>query len=225
VSDIGKPAIMTDQAGSRPAEAHERPLTYDRAWAEYTIVTALARHDELVSRSVNARAVTRLRERGQFDPNNAGHQLLAASGPLTGAERLELIATGEVIARHYRHPSDLDHAVRSGATWEQIGAARGESTEQVRREYREWADAQHDMWAGTGVWKGEPGHRFGMNDADYADAMRYASVLAERERQAGETARAEPRRHTGMVSEADAAGIPLPGDPRPQAQAGFEAGQ
>jgi hypothetical protein len=216
---------MTDQAGSQPAEARERPLTYDRAWAEYNIDAALARHDELVSRSVSARAVTRLRERGEFDPHNAGHQLLAASGPLTGAERLELIATGEVIARHYRHPSDLDHAVRSGATWEQIGAARGENAEDVRREYRAWADGQYEMWAGTGIWEGEPGHRFGMNDADYADAMRYASVPAERERQAGEAARAERTRHTAMVSEADAAGIPLAGDPRPQAQAGFEAGQ
>jgi hypothetical protein len=213
---------MPDQTGNQPAESHERSLTYDRASAEYNIVTARKRHDDLVLRALSASTVAGLRERGEFDPHNAGHQLLAESEPLTAAERLVLIATGEVVARHYRHPSDLDHAVRSGATWEQIGAARGESAEQVRFEYRGWAEGQHDMWASTGVWEGEPGHRFGMNDSDYADAMRYASVPTERERQAGQAARAERTRRTGW---AGTAGIPLPGDPGPQAQAGFEAGQ
>jgi hypothetical protein len=202
-----------------------RPATYNRASAEYNIVTARKRHDELALRALSAGAAAGLRERGEFDPQKAGHQLLAESEPLSAAERLELMATGEVVARHYRHPADLDHAVKAGATWEQIGDARGESAEEVRREYRQWAEGQHDMWASTGVWEGEPPHRFGMNDADYADAMRAAGIPTERERLADEAARAEGRRHAAMVREAGAAGIPLLDDPHAQAPAGFEAGQ
>ncbi len=70
-------------------------------------------------------------------------------------ERLELLANGEVLARYYRHPATLAHAVEAGASWEQIGAARGASAEQARRDYREWAEGQHDLW--TGKWGGEPG--------------------------------------------------------------------
>jgi len=80
----------------------------------------------------------------------------------------------------------LDDAVKAGASWDQVGAVRGESAEEVRREYRQWAEEQHDIWGGTGVWEGEPAHRFGMNDADYAEAVRAAGVLTERERLAGE---------------------------------------
>jgi hypothetical protein len=202
-----------------------RPATYNRASAEYNIVTARKRHDELALRALSAGTAAELRERGEFDPQKAGHQLLGESEPLSAAEQLELMAAGEVVARHYRHPADLDHAVKAGATWEQIGDARGESAEEVRREYRQWAEGQHDMWASTGVWEGEPAHRFGMNDADYADAVRAAGIPTDRERLADEVARAEGRRHAAMVREADAAGIPLLDDPRPQAPAGFEAGQ
>lgn len=202
-----------------------RRATYNRASAEYNIVTARERHDELALRALSARAAAELRERGEFDPQNTGHQLLAESKPLSAAEQLELMATGEVVARHYRHPADLDHAVKAGATWEQIGDSRGESAEEVRREYRQWAEGQHDMWASTGVWEGESAHRFGMNDADYSDAIRAAGIPTERERLADEAARAEERRHAAMVHEADAAGTPLLDDPCPQAQAGFEAGE
>jgi hypothetical protein len=34
------------------------------------------------------------------------------------------MAIGEALARYYRHPAMLDHAVKAGATWEQAGAAR-----------------------------------------------------------------------------------------------------
>jgi hypothetical protein len=40
--------------------------------------------------------------------------------------------------RAHRRPSMLDHAVKAGASWEQIGAARGTSADQARRDYREW---------------------------------------------------------------------------------------
>jgi hypothetical protein len=35
--------------------------------------------------------------------------------PLTPAEHLELIATGEVLARRFRHHTVLDHTVKAGA--------------------------------------------------------------------------------------------------------------
>jgi hypothetical protein len=65
----------------------------------------------------------------------------------------------------------LDHAVKAGATWEQIGAARGTSAEQARADYREWATGQHDMWAATGVRTGTTAHRMRMPDAEHTDAL------------------------------------------------------
>ena len=88
------------------------------------------------------------------------------------SERLELLANGEVLARYYRHPATLAHAVEAGASWEQIAAARGTSAEQARQDYREWAEGQHDLW--TGKWGGEPG-RSGLDDAGYAAAIARAA--------------------------------------------------
>jgi len=82
--------------------------------------------------------------------------------PLSAAERLEHLAIGVVLARYYWHPSMLHHA--AGASWEQIGAARGTSAGQARQDYRQWAEGQHNLHAWT---KG----RFGMSDAGYAQAM------------------------------------------------------
>jgi hypothetical protein len=59
------------------------------------------------------------------------------------------MAIGEVLARYCRHPSMLERAVKSGASWEQIGAARGTSTGQARRDYREWAEGQHNLLTWT----------------------------------------------------------------------------
>ena len=87
-------------------------------------------------------------------------------------ERLELLANGEVLARYYRHPATLAHAVEAGASWEQIAAARGTSAEQARQDYREWAEGQHGLW--TGKWGGEPG-RSGLDDAGYAEAIARAA--------------------------------------------------
>ena len=39
----------------------------------------------------------------------------------------------------------VDQAVKAGASWEQIGAARGTRAEQARQDYRGWADAQHNL--------------------------------------------------------------------------------
>ena len=106
-----------------------------------------------------------LEARGEYDPAKNG---TASPEPLTVSERLELLANGEVLARYYRHPATLAHAVEAGASWEQIGAARGASAEQARQDYREWAEGQHNLW--TGKWGGEPG-RSGLDDAGYAAAI------------------------------------------------------
>lgn len=161
--------------GSPPANSGQpRPLTYQAAESGYhhsggSLIDARERYDELTSRDLSARTAVQLRERGEFDPGNPGHRLVAEADPLGVAERLELMATGEVLARYYRHPSMLDHAVKAGATWEQISEARGTSVEQARQDYREWAKGQHDLLSwGDG--------RFGMSDEDYAEALAQANA-------------------------------------------------
>jgi hypothetical protein len=62
----------------------------------------------------------------------------------------------------------MDHAVKAGANWEQIGAARGTSSDQARRDYREWAEGQHRL---NTYYKG----KFGMSDDEYAAAIARAS--------------------------------------------------
>ncbi len=69
--------------------------------------------------------------------------------PLTVAEHLEMLALGEAIAFYYRHPAGVDHAVRAGATWEQIAAARNTTAEAARAAYREWAEGQHSTRSDT----------------------------------------------------------------------------
>jgi hypothetical protein len=153
---------MTATPGSRdPAEA--RPLTYAAA-SDVSVPAARERYDELTGRDFCARAAARLRARGEFDPDKLGHRLIDEAEPLTTEDHLELMALGEALARYYRHPVMLDHAAKAGATWEQIGAARGTSADQARRDYQEWAKGQHDLLTCTGG-------RFGMNDTEYAAAL------------------------------------------------------
>jgi hypothetical protein len=149
---------------------NDRPLTYNDAETVYqtSLTAARDRYAELSDRDLSARTAALLRERGEFDPANLGHQLVAASGPLSAAGHLEHMAIGEVLARYYRHPSMLDHAVKAGASWEQIGAARGTSTDQARQDYCEWVEGQHNLLTWT---EG----RIGMSDADCAQAIARAS--------------------------------------------------
>jgi len=149
---------------------NDRPLTYNDAETVYqtSLTAARDRYAELSDRDLSARTAALLRERGEFDPANLGHQLVAASGPRSAAGHREHMAIGEVLARYYRHPSMLDHAVKAGASWEQIGAARGTSTDQARQDYRERAEGQHNLLTWT---EG----RIGMSDADYAQAIARAA--------------------------------------------------
>ena len=72
------------------------------------------------------------------------------------------------MARHYRHPAQVHHAVVAGATWEQIAAAAGGDPDQARNAYREWADGQHRLRSGF------PGGTIGMDDEEYAAAIKAA---------------------------------------------------
>jgi hypothetical protein len=145
--------------------ADDRPLTCNDAGTVYqTILTAARdRYAELSDRDLSARTAALLRERGEFD-GQPGSPAGGSQGPLSAAEHLERIAIGVALARYYRHPSVLDHAVKAGASWEQIGAARGTSTDQARRDYREWVEGQHNLLTWT---EG----RIGMSDAEYAQAI------------------------------------------------------
>jgi hypothetical protein len=148
------------------AKASESPVTYDHAETVYhsDLRGATERYSELSQRDLSARAAAILRERGEFEPeNNLGHRELARREPLNAADHLEHMALGELLARYYRHPSMLDQAAKAGASWEQIGAARGTSADQARQDYRAWADGQHSLLS----WSDG---KFGMTDADYAAA-------------------------------------------------------
>ncbi len=155
---------MTGQAGSGGREAG--PITYHEASSAYPSTTpARERRDELAMRGELARAYAALRARGEYDPAKHGP---GDDEPLTLAERLEVLATGEVVARIYRHPAHVDRALQAGATWAQVAGARGCTEGQARQEYRDWAEGQHRLW--TGELGGRSG-RSGMDDAEYAAAI------------------------------------------------------
>ncbi len=159
------------QCGQREAEhpLDPRPLAYDAAEAAYRsdLQAAADRYAALSVRDLCAGAAAILRERGEFDPADPGHQSLAEREPLTADDRLEQMSIGEMLARYYRHPSMLDRAAKAGATWEQIGAARGTSAYRARHDYRDWAVGQHDLNARYGKW--------GLDDDEFAAAIARAS--------------------------------------------------
>jgi hypothetical protein len=138
-------------------EATERPLTYDQA-AGGSIVDQIARYRELADHDVMARSIATLKARGTYQPNE--HVNEEKFPPLTAAGHLEMLALGERIARYYRHPSQVDQAVKAGATWDQIAAATGTRAEEARTAYREWAEGQHKYAS--------------MSDDEYAAAIKAA---------------------------------------------------
>ena len=130
------------------------PKTYHEA-SNGSLPDQIARYHELSERDLIAGSIATLKARGTFQPNE--HVNEERFPPLTVAEHLEMLALGEAIAFHYRHPAGVDHAVRAGATWEQIAAARNTTAEAARAAYREWAEDQHKY--------------AGMGDAEYAAAL------------------------------------------------------
>jgi len=138
------------------------PVTYREA-AGGNIADQMDRYRELAEHDVMTRSIATLKARGSFEPNE--HVNDERFPPLTAAEYLEMLALGERIARYYRHPSQVDKAVKAGASWAQIAAATGTTEEATRAAYREWAEGQHRLYADIGI---------GMDDAEYAAALRAA---------------------------------------------------
>jgi hypothetical protein len=154
-------------AAPQPAITYLAASHSSRTWLE-----ARDRYDELTQRDLSARARATLVARGEYDPAKHGS---ADPEPLTLSEYLEVLASGEVVARVYRHPYQVHQALEAGATWQQIADATGISEDQARREYREFAEGQHKLW--TGELGGRQG-RFGMDDDEHAAAIARAAVGA-----------------------------------------------
>ena len=156
---------MTGQETTPPSQ--EPATTYWQAQdAHRSTVEACERFEELSTRHLVVRALTTLKASGTYDP--ARHSHAGRYQPLTAAEHLELLAVGEMLARHYRHPAYVHDAVQAGATWPQIAQATGSTEAQVRQQYRQWADSQHrlhDYYGGT----------IGLSDADHATAIQRAA--------------------------------------------------
>lgn len=142
--------------------------TYQETSGRYRATgDARERFEELTVRDVSARAFMALVARGDYDPWIHGD--LGSFEPLTVTEHLELLASGEMLARYYRHPAHAHRALQAGATWEQVAAATGSDEAQARRDYREWAEDEHRLWAD---YNGE----FGIDAAEYAAAMARADT-------------------------------------------------
>ncbi len=139
--------------------------TYDEAsgmsWPD-----VLNRHQALTDRDSMARAIATLQGRGEWNEDRSIRP--EDFPPLTAAEHLELLALGEVMARHYRHPALVHHAVLADATWEQIAAAAGTNADQARQAYREWAEGQHKLRSDF------PGGTIGLSDEEYEVAIKAA---------------------------------------------------
>ena len=120
-------------------------MTYDEA-ADGNIADQMDRYRELAEHDTMAQSIAILKARGSFEAN----------------EHLEMLALGERIARYYRHPSQVDKAVKAGASWQRIAGATGTSEAATRAAYREWADGQHQLHAHMGI---------GLDDAEYAAAL------------------------------------------------------
>jgi hypothetical protein len=136
------------------------PQTYYHEASDGSLPDQIARYHELSERDLVAGSIATLKARGTYQPNK--HVNEERFPPLTVAEHLEMLAFGERIARYYRHPSQVDMAVRAGASWAQIAAATGMTAEAARAAYREWAEGQHKY--------------AGMGDDEYAAAIRRAAA-------------------------------------------------
>jgi hypothetical protein len=159
----------SDMIGARAGEpaSPSRVITYEQAETGYQCtIEARERFEELTNRDLMARAHATLKARGTYDPHKHGDT--GKYPPLATDEHLELLAAGEMLARYYRHPALIHHAVTAGASWPQIAAATGSDEAKARQGYREWADGQHRLY---GDHQGE----FGMDDAEHTAAINLAA--------------------------------------------------
>jgi hypothetical protein len=185
------------QRGSAPQQtATPRPTTYHEASSAYRYTgDAQERHHQLTQRDALARAKATLKARGEYDPAKHGTE---EHEPLSVDEHLEVLATGAVVARMYRHPATVDRALKAGATWDQVAAALDCDEAQARQDYRNWAEGQFRLWAGE---YGDGG-KFGMNDAEYAEALAQADVAAD----VPAAAKAHAESHRVLCAHADQEG-------------------
>ena len=146
-----------------PGARRSGPVTYDDAARRYGpgALAARERYDELSMRDHLARSRARLRGSGEYDAARHG---TGDTEPLTAAEHLELIATGEYLARAYKPSSETDNALQAGTSWAQVADALGSDEAAARVAYRAWADGQHDMLT-------QAEGRLGMSHTEYAEAM------------------------------------------------------
>ncbi|MEV0154088.1 hypothetical protein AB0H57_10155 [Micromonospora sp. NPDC050686] len=110
-------------------------MTPDSLEREHTLLTAVARYDELRARDALAPA-------GDDPDDELPYPVEAA--PLAREEALELLALGELIARKAGYGRQL--AVRSaratGASWSQIGGALGTSKQSAWEAHTRWLEEQ-----------------------------------------------------------------------------------
>jgi hypothetical protein len=162
-----RPAKACESGAGEPREpgaCQPGPVTYDDAARRYGpgLIGARERYDELSMRDHLARAAARLRASGEYDAARHG---TGGTEPLTAAERLELLATAEYLARAYKPSFETDNALRAGAGWAQVADSLGTGEAAARAAYRAWADGQHDKLTWTAG-------RLGMRHAKHAEAMR-----------------------------------------------------
>jgi len=140
-------------------------MNYDEI-DQMPLADVLYRYQALNDRDSMARSIATLKARGTWKAD--GSIRPEDYPPLTADEHVEVLALGERLARYYRHPVLVHHAVTAGASWEQIASATGGSVSQARQAYLDWAAGQHrlrqDFPAGT----------IGLGDDEYAAAVKAA---------------------------------------------------
>lgn len=137
-------------------------VTY-RQTAAVPISEALMRYQLLVTPDLLSKTAASSRPPGRRRLGGA------ASGPLSVVERLELLALGEHLACHFRHPVLVHYAVQAGATWPQIAAALDQISLHARQDYADWADRQRALA------KCSPGVTAGFSETEYIKALAAAA--------------------------------------------------
>ena len=158
-----------ETTGDQAGEAASPPpaTTYEQAQTTYRCtIDARERFEELANRDLSARAIATFQVRGTYDSEQHGDADKYPS--LTAEEHLEVLAAGEMLARHYRHPALVHYAVLAGASWSQVAAATGSDEAAARQVYREWADGQHRLYT-------DYDGKFGMDPAAHAAARHRAA--------------------------------------------------
>ncbi|MEU8194328.1 hypothetical protein AB0C10_11150 [Microbispora amethystogenes] len=120
---------------------------------QFTLLTAVARHDALRTREALASPAEEDEEDG-LGPFSGDED----AEPLTREETLELLALGEVIARKasYGRQLTVRSARRAGASWSQIGAALGTTKQSAWEAHQRWIDEQARLRSeGHWGWDGD----------------------------------------------------------------------